>query len=101
MKGRRSSDENYDFGYPSEFLGNVLPSEKEVVSHAHFLRRQNTGLGVWKQNTPDKEVCQCKCLLIYLEGLYFDGKKCDTLVRETKCVDVRVDHFHFSKKFIL
>ena len=40
MKGRRSSDENYDFGYPSEFLGNVLPSEKEVVSHAHFLRRQ-------------------------------------------------------------
>ena len=58
MKGRRSSDENYAFGYPSEFLGNVLPSEKEIVSHAHFLRRQNTGLGVWKQNTPDKEVAK-------------------------------------------
>ena len=56
MKGRRSSDQNYAFGCPCEFLGNVLPRDKEVVSHAHFLRRQNTGLGVWKQNTPDKVV---------------------------------------------
>ena len=58
MKGRRSSDQNYAFGYPCEFLGNVLPRDKEVVSHAHFLRRQNTGLGVWKQNTPDKVVAK-------------------------------------------
>ena len=26
------------------------------------------------------------------EGLYFDGKKCDTLVRETKVVNVQVKH---------
>ena len=58
MKGRRSSDQNYAFGYPCEFLGNVLPRDKEVVSHAHFLRRQNTSLGVWKQNTPDKLVAK-------------------------------------------
>ena len=41
-----------------------------------------------------------QCLLIYLEGLYFDGKKCNTLVRETKCVNVQVDHLHLSKKNI-
>ena len=58
MKGRRSSDQNYVFGFPSDFLGNVLPKDKEVVSHAHFLRRQNTNLGVWKQNTPDSVVAK-------------------------------------------
>ena len=36
----------------------------------------------------------------YSEGLYFDGKKCDTLVRETKCVNVQVDIFSFSKKYM-
>ena len=58
MKGRRSSDQNYVFGFPCEFLGNVLPKDKEVVSHAHFLRRQNTGLGISKQNTPDNVVAK-------------------------------------------
>ena len=58
MKGRRSSDQNFAFGYPCAFLENVFPRDKEVVSHAHFLRRQNTSLGIWKQNTPDSEVAK-------------------------------------------
>ena len=58
MKGRRSSDQNYVFGFPCDFLGNILPKDKEVVSHAHFLRHQNTSLGVWKQNTPDSVVAK-------------------------------------------
>ena len=45
MKGQRSSDQNYVFGYPCECLGNIFPKDKEVVSHSHFLRRQNTSLG--------------------------------------------------------
>ena len=53
MKGRRSSDQNFVFGYPCEFLGNVFPRENEIVSHAQFLRRHNSSVGVWKQNTPD------------------------------------------------
>ena len=35
-----------------------------------------------------------------LDGLYFDGKKCDTLVRETKCVNVQVDDFLFSAIYV-
>ena len=58
MKGRRSSDQNYAFGYPCELTDNAFPREKEVVSHAHFLRRQNTSLDVWKQNTPDSVVAK-------------------------------------------
>ena len=58
MKGRRSGDQNYVFGYPCQFLGNVLPKDSDVVSHAHFLRRHNTGIGVWKQNTPIKVVAE-------------------------------------------
>ena len=58
MKGRRSSDQNYAFGYPCALLENVFPTDKEVVSHAHFLRRQNISLGVWKQNTPDTVVAK-------------------------------------------
>ena len=30
-------------------------------------------------------------LIISSEAYYFDGKKCDTLVRETKCVNVQVN----------
>jgi len=44
MTGQRSSDQNYVFGFPCDFLGNILPKDKEVVSHAHFLRHQNTSL---------------------------------------------------------
>ena len=58
MKGRRSSDQNFVFGYPCEFLGNVFPRENEIVSHAQFLRRHNSSVGVWKQNTPDKVVAK-------------------------------------------
>ena len=56
MKGRRSSDDNFAFGHPNEFSENVFPKDKEIVSHAHFLRRKNCSLGVWKSNTPDQEV---------------------------------------------
>ena len=56
MEGRRSSDQNFRFGFPREFVGNVFPRDKDVVSHAQFLRRQNTNLGIWKQNTPDNIV---------------------------------------------
>ena len=56
MEGRRSSDQNFCFGFPSEFVGNVFPRDNEVVSHAQYLRRKNTSLGIWKQNTPDNVV---------------------------------------------
>ena len=56
MEGRRSSDQKFCFGFPSEFVGNVFPRDNEVVSHAQFLRRKNTSLGIWKQNTPDNVV---------------------------------------------
>ena len=32
------------------------------------------------------------------EGLYFDGKKCNTLVRDTKCVNIQVDYISFYMK---
>ena len=56
MKGRRSSDQNFAFGHPNELSENVFPKEKEIVSHAHFLRRKNCSLGVWKSNTSEQEV---------------------------------------------
>ena len=56
MEGLRSSDQNFCFGFPSEFVGNVFPRDNEVVSHAQYLRRKNTSLGIWKQNTPDNVV---------------------------------------------
>ena len=53
MKGRRSFDQNYVFGFPSEFSGIFFPRDNDIVSHAQFLRRQNCSLGLWKSNTPD------------------------------------------------
>ena len=35
-------------------------------------------------------------MLIYLDGWYYDGKKCATLVRDTKYVDVQVGIFSIS-----
>ena len=53
MKGRRSFDQNYVFGFPSEFSGIFFPRDNDIVSPAQFLRRQNCSLGLWKSNTPD------------------------------------------------
>ena len=56
MQGRQSSDQKCCFGFLSEFVRIVFPWDNEVVSHALYLRRKNTSLGIWKQNTPDNVV---------------------------------------------
>ena len=51
MKGRRSSDHNFVFGYPKEFSPNKLPTESEIVSHTQFLKREKIASKEWKVTT--------------------------------------------------
>ena len=96
MKGRRSSDQNYVFGFPSDFLGNVLPKDKEVVSHAHFLRRQNTNLGVWKQNTPDSVVAKA-----VTRDIFAIWSRTEIPCYGTTCVEDRVERLLGRAKKVL
>ena len=51
MKGRRSSDNNYVFGFPKELSPNKLPTESEIVSHTQFLKREKIASKEWKVTT--------------------------------------------------
>ena len=96
MKGRRSSDQNYVFGYPCEFLGNIFPKYKEVVSHAHLLRRQNTSLGLWKKNTPTSVVAKA-----VTKDIFAIWGETEIPCFGTTCVEDRVERLLARAKKVL
>ena len=99
MKGRRSSDQNFVFGFPKEFSENLFPKDSEIVSHAHFLRRQNCSLGIWKSNTSDQEVSKAVardiCGIWDKTPIPHYGMR---EIRSVKVVNVQVKHL---EKFML
>ena len=56
MAGRRSTDRNYLFGYPTSLDSNKLPTESDIVSHSVFLKRDKVASKEWKNNTPLGEI---------------------------------------------
>ena len=52
MEGRRSTDRNFWFGYPSQLNPNKLPTESDIVSHSLFLKREKVASKEWRNNTP-------------------------------------------------
>ena len=50
MEGRRSTDNNFFFGYPQKLNPNNLPTDSDVVSHSLFLRREKIASKEWKTN---------------------------------------------------
>ena len=99
MKGRRSSDQNFVFGFPKEFLENLFPKDIEIVSHAHFLRRQNCSLGIWKSNTSDQEVS--KAVARDICGIWDKTPIPHYGMREIRSVERRVEKLLGKPKDVL
>ena len=58
MEGRRSTDRNFLFGYPSELNTNVLPTEGDIVGHSLFLKREKVASKEWRNNTPVGDIAR-------------------------------------------
>ena len=52
MAGRRSTDRNFLFGYPTSLDTNKLPTDSDIVSHSLFLKREKVASEEWRNNTP-------------------------------------------------